>query len=61
MNTYLASVLNQIRIAIDSVDDMIGQLSDADLESTPINGKRSYAELLSHLALICQADLLISN
>ncbi|OWR27268.1 hypothetical protein CDO73_23800 [Saccharibacillus sp. O23] len=61
MNTYLTPVFHQIKIAIDSVDEMLDQLSDADLESTPINGKRSYAELLSHIALICQADLLISN
>lgn len=61
MNTYVASALHQIRIAIDSVDEMLNQLSETDLESTPIHGKRTYAELLSHIALICQADLLISN
>lgn len=61
MNKYVSSVFHQIKIAVDSVIEIINQLPETDLNSKPIDDKRSYIELLSHISLICKADLLILN
>lgn len=61
MNNYILSVFHQIKVAIDSVIEIINQFPEAELESKPINNKRSYLELLSHISLLCKADLLILN
>lgn len=37
------------------------RLTDSDLESRPTRGKHSIGELLEHIAIICEADILISN
>ncbi|OPA74599.1 hypothetical protein BVG16_22805 [Paenibacillus selenitireducens] len=57
----VASVLHQIRLANESILTMCEQLRDVDLSKRPHGEKRSIWELLTHLAVLCQADLLISN
>lgn len=59
MNMYLSSTIHQIRIAMDSVIEMMEQLNETELTTCPISGKRTYQELLAHISLICHADLLI--
>ncbi|OWA33490.1 hypothetical protein B9G55_22800 [Saccharibacillus sp. O16] len=61
MNPYLSSAFHQIRLAIDSVIEMLHALPEAEWNAKPVPGKRSYLELVSHLSLICKADLLILN
>ncbi|MBZ9536981.1 DinB family protein [Cytobacillus oceanisediminis] len=61
MNTYTASALNQIEIALKTIIEMIETLKEADLQQRPASNKRSIGELLEHIAVICRADLLISN
>lgn len=60
MNMYCSSVIHQIEMAILSVVKMIDQLEERDLEIRPTENKHSVGELLSHLAVICKADFLIS-
>ncbi len=61
MNTYTASALNQIEIALKTIIEMIETLKEADLQKRPASSKRSIGELLEHITVICKADLLISN
>ncbi|WMT39666.1 DinB family protein [Paenibacillus sp. D2_2] len=61
MNIYLSGVFHQMKVAIDSVNEIIQQLSEADLDYKPIDNKRTIRELLCHIALICKADYLILN
>lgn len=61
MNTYTASALNQIEIALKTIIEMIETLKEVDLQQRPASNKRSIGELLEHIAVICRADLLISN
>ncbi len=61
MNTYTASALNQMEIALKTTIEMIETLEEDDLQKSPANNKRSIGELLEHIAVICKADLLISN
>lgn len=57
----IESVFKHIDAAIDSLLDICDQLSEEELAMTPIEGKRSLGELLSHMSLICRADLYISE
>jgi uncharacterized damage-inducible protein DinB len=61
MSTYCKSALNQIEIALKTTEKIIDTLEDADLQKRPSYNKRSIGELLEHIAIICKADLLISN
>ncbi|MEQ2467772.1 DinB family protein [Niallia hominis] len=61
MNTYTASALNQIEIALKTIIEMIETLKEVDLQKRLASDKRSIGELLEHIAVICRADLLISN
>ncbi len=44
-----------------TVSGMMDGLAEQDLVFRPYPGKRSLGELLGHLALLCEADLLISD
>jgi len=57
----IESAFKHIDTAVSSLVDICDQLSEEDLDLTPIEGKRSIRELLSHLALVCRADLYISE
>lgn len=57
----IESVFKHIDVAVTSLIDICDQLSEQDLALTPIEGKRSVGELLSHLSLICRADVYISE
>lgn len=57
----IQSVFEHIDTAVASLVDICDQLNEEDLDLTPIEGKRSVKELLSHLALVCRADLYISE
>ncbi|MEK3827603.1 DinB family protein [Paenibacillus sp. FSL K6-1558] len=57
----IQSAFKHIDTAVASLVDICDQLSEEDLDLTPIEGKRSIRELLSHLALVCRADLYISE
>ncbi|KQL18208.1 DinB family protein [Cytobacillus solani] len=61
MSTYCKSALNQIKIALKATAEIIDKLEEADLQKRPSLNKRSIGELLEHIAIICKADLLISN
>ncbi len=60
-NIYTASALNQIEIALKTTIEMIETIEASDLQKRPASNKRSIGELLEHIAVICKADLLISN
>ena len=61
MNTYCQSALNQIKVAVMTIIEMIDKLEESDLQKRPTANKHSIGELLEHLALICKADALISD
>ncbi|TKH07701.1 DinB family protein [Peribacillus simplex] len=60
MNTYCKSALHQIKVAVTTiVDDR--KLAENDLQKRPTPNKHSIGELLEHIAIICEADSLISD
>ncbi|MRX56299.1 DinB family protein [Bacillus idriensis] len=61
MNPYVKNALHQIVVAIDTIIKIIDTLEDSDLMKRPTADKHSIGELLEHMAMICQADLLISD
>ncbi|MGX6445661.1 DinB family protein [Neobacillus sp. K501] len=61
MDKYCQSVLHQIKFALTTTIQMIDTLEEADLQVRPTVNKHSVGELLAHIAVICKADLLISN
>ncbi|TSB45941.1 DinB family protein [Alkalicoccobacillus porphyridii] len=61
MNIYCKSALHQIKFALIKTIEIADQLTPEDLHKRPTPDKHSIRELLEHLALICQADLLIAS
>ncbi|MFS0690701.1 DinB family protein [Sporosarcina sp. 179-K 8C2 HS] len=61
MNAYVKATLNQISIAVHSIINMMDKLDLNDLDVKPTENKYSVGQLLAHMSLICQADLLISD
>ncbi|MFY0804718.1 DinB family protein [Peribacillus frigoritolerans] len=61
MNTYCKSALNQIKVAVRTIVEMIEKLEENDLQKRPTPNKYSIGELLEHIAIICEADSLISD
>lgn len=61
MNKYVKSVIHQIRIVVRSTIVIIDTIDPSDLEVQPTEDKYSIGQLLAHMALICKADLLISE
>ncbi|MDQ0170474.1 putative damage-inducible protein DinB [Paenibacillus tundrae] len=57
----IQSAFKHIDVAVTSLIDICDQLSEQDLKLTPIEGKRPVGELLSHLSVICRADVYISE
>lgn len=60
-NEYVKSVLNQIYFGVKSTIDLMEKLEPSDLNVQPTENKLSIGQLLAHMVLICQADLLISD
>jgi uncharacterized damage-inducible protein DinB len=56
MNMYCQSAFHQLEIVIASISEMVGQLSEKDLDLRPTEGKYSIGELLEHIATIPAAD-----
>ncbi len=61
MNKYCDSALHQIKVALDSVIEIIDRLEEGDLSVRPAPDKRSVKEQLEHLATICKADFFIAS
>ncbi|MGE6614224.1 DinB family protein [Peribacillus sp. NPDC076916] len=61
MNTYCKSALHQIKVAVTTIVEMIEKLAENDLQKRPTPNKHSIGELLEHIAIICEADSLISD
>jgi uncharacterized damage-inducible protein DinB len=61
MNAYVEATLHQLSIAVHSIADMMDKLEPSDLETQPTENKLSIGQLLAHMSLICNADLLISD
>lgn len=61
MNAYVKATLNQISKAVHSIVDMMDKLEPVDLDVQPTENKYSIRQLLAHISLICQADLLIAD
>lgn len=61
MSEYVKSTLNQVWIAVRSITDMMDKLEPGDVDVKPTDNKYSIGQLLAHMSLICQADLLISD
>lgn len=61
MNNYVKSALNQISNAVRSITEIMDKLSPSDLDIQPTDNKFSIGQLVAHISLICQADLLISD
>lgn len=61
MNSYCQHALHQIEVAVTTIIKILDKLEDQDLKKRPTPGKHSIGELLEHIAMICHADLLISD
>lgn len=61
MNPFCKYALHQIEVAVTTIIKIIDKLEDQDLQKRPTAGKHSIGELLEHIAMICHADLLISE
>lgn len=61
MNIYCKSALHQIKVAVTTIVQMVDRLAVQDLQKRPTENKHSIGELLTHIALICEADSLISD
>ncbi|MFD1205526.1 MULTISPECIES: DinB family protein [Sporosarcina] len=61
MNIYVKTTLHQISIAVQSIIAIMDSLEQNDLSIQPTENKLSIGELLTHLSVICKADLLISD
>ncbi|MGE7624718.1 DinB family protein [Viridibacillus sp. NPDC096237] len=59
MNTYLQNTFHQIQFTINSIKGLIETLNQSDFQIAPIEGKRTVGELVSHLSILCRADLQI--
>ncbi|QOV12005.1 DinB family protein [Viridibacillus arvi] len=61
MNIYCKSALHQIKVAVTTIVEMIEKLAEHDLQKRPTPNKHSIGDLLEHIAIICEADSLISD
>ncbi len=61
MNSYCGYALHQIRVAIDSLVELVDCLEEYDLQLRPTAAKHSIGELLEHITTICKADYFIAN
>ncbi|MFD0051219.1 DinB family protein [Actinomycetes bacterium NPDC127524] len=55
------SVLNQLKIAVDSSKEMLQKTPESMMAWQPAEGKRNIREMFVHLSILCEADLLISK
>jgi uncharacterized damage-inducible protein DinB len=58
---YINSVLNQLKIAVDSTVIMFEKIEEKNLISKSLGHKRSIHDLCEHISLIIPADILILN
>ncbi|WP_316568945.1 DinB family protein [Neobacillus sp. YIM B06451] len=58
---FCENVLNQIRFVLDTITAITDQLKEEDLKFRSTEKKHSVGELLEHMAMICLADLRISQ
>ncbi|MCA1024180.1 DUF664 domain-containing protein [Halobacillus litoralis] len=56
MNMYCQSAFHQLEVVIASLSEIIGQLTEEDMQLRPTRGKYSIGELLAHIATIPAAD-----
>ncbi|MDX8367075.1 DinB family protein [Cytobacillus sp. IB215665] len=61
MNLFCESAFRQINVFAQSICDILDKLEDTDLARRPTENKHSIGELLKHIAMICEADLHISD
>ncbi|PLS17985.1 damage-inducible protein DinB [Bacillus sp. M6-12] len=61
MDIYLKSVFNQLEVANRTIISMIDLLRDDVLDIEICGNKRTFRQLLSHMAVIYKADWLIMN
>lgn len=61
MNSYCRYALHQIRVAIDSLVELVDCLEERDLQQSSTANKRSVGDLLEHIATVCRADYYIAN
>ena len=61
MNSYCRHALHQIRVAVDSIVELVDCLEENDLQQRPTTTKHSIGELLEHIATICRADYYIAE
>jgi len=52
--------LHQIRVAINSLVELVDCLEEHDLQQRPTAAKHSIGELLEHIATVCRADYYIA-
>lgn len=58
---YKRSLIHQLDLAVQSIRGIMEQVTEAQLDLQPMPNKRSFRDMLAHLALICAADLHIMN
>ena len=61
MNKYCGYALNQLKVSINSISELVDQLDDHSLQIRPTPNEYSIVELLEHLATICVADYQIAE
>ncbi|KZE38584.1 hypothetical protein AV656_06665 [Bhargavaea cecembensis] len=61
MNEACIRIFHHLEWIAGTVTELTAGLTDEELDYRPDPGKRSLGELLSHIALICEADARISD
>ncbi|WP_028546979.1 DinB family protein [Paenibacillus taiwanensis] len=61
VNPYVEAALHQLKVAVHSIVTMMDQLTDSELDISPIANKRSLRGLIVHLSMICMADIRIAE
>lgn len=61
MQIYCEQVFHQLELIVTSTSELISTIEESVWEMRPTDGKFSIGELISHIALICEADLRIAN
>jgi uncharacterized damage-inducible protein DinB len=58
---YINSVINQLKIAVDSTVIMFERIEESKLLTKPLNHKGAISELCEHISLLIAADINILN
>jgi uncharacterized damage-inducible protein DinB len=60
-NIFVQATLHQLKIAVTSLDAILDELQEGDIDIQPVSTKRSLREVLAHACVLLKADCFIMN